>query len=360
MATQKIRVLIVDDAVVVRRILSDALSTDPDIEVAGVAANGRIALQKIPQINPDVVTMDVEMPEMNGIETLTEIRKDYPKLPVIMFSALTESGGKTTLEALAQGASDYVAKPVNVGSIALAKQTVAEELAPKIKGFYPHLVTESPVARPTVSAALTSAKKTGDAPPKSTRIDVVAIGCSTGGPNALADVIPEIPGDFPVPIVVTQHMPPVFTRLMAERLDSQCPLAVREGEAGASLEPGTVWIAPGNHHMTLAKGTSGVTISLNQNQRENSCRPAVDPMMRSVVEVYRGNVLAVIMTGMGHDGLSGCEAVHDAGGHIIVQDEATSVVWGMPGFVAKAKLAEKEVPLGRMATEIVRMTKQYQ
>jgi len=358
----KIRVLIVDDAVVIRRLLSDSLAGDPDIEVVGAAANGRIALAKIPQVNPDVVTLDVEMPELNGLETLVEIRKTWPKLPVIMFSTLTERGAAATLDALTAGANDYVTKPSTCGSVTIAMQRVRDDLVPKIKQLTgraigatappPALRTVPPGAAPTTAPVVPLARRAA-APRANAPVEIVAIGVSTGGPNALAELMPHIPGDLPVPIVVVQHMPPLFTRLLAERLDGQSALDVREGVAGAELRPGEVYIAPGGHHMTVVRNGKRVALAVNDDPPENSCRPAVDVLFRSVVAAYGAGTLGVILTGMGQDGLRGCEHVRDAGGQVLAQDEATSVVWGMPGFVARAGLADRVVPLPSIATEIV-------
>ncbi|MBA4070837.1 MAG: chemotaxis response regulator protein-glutamate methylesterase [Gemmatimonas sp.] len=356
----RIRVLVVDDAVVVRKIVTDALASDPDIEVVGAAANGRIALAKLVQVNPDVVTMDIEMPEMNGLDALRELRKTHPVLPVIMFSTLTERGGSATLEALALGATDYVTKPANVGSVAAAQQRIRDELIPKIKALcgrrvglvLPRLVaTGTPVTLASARAARAAVRPI--APPDQ-RIDIVAIGVSTGGPNALATILPKLPRDFPVPIVIVQHMPPVFTRLLADRLRTSSQLDVREGVVGGVVEPGRVWIAPGDRHMLVKQGRDGITLALNQNPPENSCRPSVDPLFRSVGEVYGARVLGVILTGMGQDGLRGSEELTDLGACVIAQDQATSVVWGMPGFVANAGLAERLVPLEEVAGELVR------
>lgn len=232
---RKIRVLIVDDAVVIRRLLTDCLAGDPDIEVVGAAANGRIALAKIPQVNPDLVTLDVEMPDLNGLETLVEIRKTWPKLPVIMFSTLTERGAAATLDALTAGANDYVTKPSNCGSVTIAMQRVRDDLVPKIKHLTGRvLALDAPPADLRKAAAATAAKpapvvplqrRPVAGPRPNVPIEVVTIGVSTGGPNALAELIPQLPGDLPVPIVIVQHMPPLFTRLLAERLDGRSPCA---------------------------------------------------------------------------------------------------------------------------------------
>lgn len=356
---QKIRVLIVDDSVVVRRIVSDVLSGDPQIEVAGTAANGMIALAKIQQVNPDVITLDVEMPEMDGLQTLKEIRKIHPRLPVIMFSTLTERGGEATLDALSLGANDYVTKPANVGSVPLAIQRIQEDLIPKIKAFCPHIVSPSLIpnrlglngtAKPAVIKTEPPVSIAGKAAP----IEILAIGVSTGGPNALAELLPALPADFPVPIVIVQHMPPLFTKLLADRLNSKSSLKVSECIAGEALRPGHIWLAPGGYHMFVERQAAQVRLGTNQDPLENSCRPAVDVLFRSVVKAYGAATLAVVMTGMGHDGLRGCELVHEAGGQVLVQDEATSVVWGMPGYVANAGLADRVLPLNQLASEILR------
>jgi two-component system, chemotaxis family, protein-glutamate methylesterase/glutaminase len=337
-----IRVLIVDDSVVVRKLLGDALGTSSEVQVAGTASSGAIALAKIPQLNPDVITLDIEMPGLNGIETLVEIRKLYPRLPVIMFSTLTERGAEVTLEALSLGASDYMTKPTNSESLASAMEQVRQKLIEKIVG----LGRREGVA----AASLSPAKRRFI----ERQIEILAIGTSTGGPNALAAVIPQLPKDFPIPTVVVQHMPPLFTRLLADRLNTQSQLAVHEAESGRSVEPGQVWIARGDYHMTVKRKGAGVMLNLNQEAPENSCRPAVDVLFRSVAQAYGPNVLAVVMTGMGSDGARGAAHIRDAGGEILVQDEPTSVVWRMPGAVASAGLADKICPLAEISQEIVR------
>ena len=346
----KIKVLVVDDSVVVRSLISDVLSSDSNIEVIGVAANGKIAIQKITQSNPDIVTLDVEMPIMDGIETLREIRRIRPKLPVIMFSSVTERGAAVTLEALSIGASDYVTKPSNTGGLEASRQILKQEL---IKRIYSLANLETKVQllpegiKPKPQATGLVLRKA-----VVSRIDCLAIGVSTGGPNALERVVPKLPKNLGVPVVIVQHMPPLFTKSLAERLDGKSQLCVREGEDGAELNPGTVWVAPGGFHMVVSREGNAVKIRMNCDAPENSCRPAVDVLFRSVVKVYGNHVLGVIMTGMGQDGLRGCEQIAEVGGQIIAQDEATSVVWGMPGFVARAGLAEKILPVDDIAGEI--------
>lgn len=351
---RKIRVLVVDDAIVFRRLVSDVLSSDPALEVVATAPNGRIALAKIPQVNPDLVILDVEMPEMNGLEALAEIRKTYPRLPVIMFSSLTERGAKTTLDALSLGATDYFTKPANVGSLDAALEVLRTQLVPEIKVICAKAVAAQPLAAAGVATPARPAVK--PLLSRRSKVDIVAIGTSTGGPNALADVIPEIPANFPVPIVIVQHMPPMFTKMLADRLAAKSHIRVEEGRSGAVLEPGTAWIAPGDYHMVVAQDGTTVRLLTHRDPPENSCRPAVDVLFRSVAASYGSGTLAVVLTGMGQDGLRGCEHIREAGGQIVVQDEASSVVWGMPGFVAKASLADKVLPLDQVAEEIVRRT----
>jgi two-component system chemotaxis response regulator CheB len=340
--------LIVDDSVVIRKLLSDTLSSDDALEVAGTASDGRIALARISQLKPDLITLDIEMPVMNGLETLTEVRKLHPKLPVIMFSTLTERGAAATLDALSLGASDYATKPSDTGSPAVAVERIRKELIPKIKALCGAPLPLEPVAIPAYHPALTPRLRTNP------RIEMVAIGTSTGGPNALAEVLPRIPNDFPVPIVVVQHMPPIFTRLLADRLASQSAIPVEEGSAGAILSPGHAWIAPGNFHMKVMRAGLNWRLELSQGLPENSCRPAVDVLFRSVAAACGANVLAVVMTGMGCDGVLGAQAIRDAGGNVIIQDETSSVVWGMPGLVHAAGLDDAAYPLAQLPVEIMR------
>lgn len=353
-----IRVLVVDDSVVVRRLVTDALSQDPAIEVVGTAANGRIALSKLDQVAPDLVTLDVEMPEMDGVATLREIRRVRPRLPVIMFSTLTERGAAITLDALAAGASDYVAKPANVGRVQEAIASVRDELTPRIRALVPRGVVPAPARPPQPTRPAPVAPTPGPTVrrPRSTRAaEVVAIGASTGGPNALTEVLGSLPADLPVPVVVVQHMPPVFTRQLAERLDRTCAVSVFEGEHGAPLRPGQVWIAPGGRHMQVVRrGDHVPVLALTDGPPENSCRPAVDVLFRTTVQVFGDAVLGVVLTGMGEDGLRGARTIVDSGGHLLAQDEPTSVVWGMPGAVVRADLPDAVLPLREVAPAVVR------
>ncbi|MEH1968093.1 protein-glutamate methylesterase/protein-glutamine glutaminase [Nostoc sp.] len=338
----KIRVLIVDDAVVVRSRVSKILSSDPELEVVGVAANGRIALAKISHVNPDVIILDIEMPEMDGLQTLAAIREIYPRLPVIMYSTFTHSGAIATLEALSLGASDYATKPSNLGSVEATNQHIRDDLIPKIKVFGAFF-TPSVITHPVVFPVRSDIQQ----------VEVVAIGVSTGGPNALAVVLREFPADLSVPILIVQHMPPMFTKLLAKQLASKCQIPVDEAVSGQILKPGHAWIAPGDFHLIVQRDKTGVRLATHQASPENSCRPSVDVLLRSVAEVYGAGAIAVILTGMGQDGLHGCQCIREAGGQVLAQDKATSVVWGMPSFVVNAGLANQILPLNQIADEIM-------
>lgn len=404
------RVMLVDDAVVVRHVLTDTLSRDPELTVVGTAADGRLALEKLPTLNPDVVVLDVEMPNMDGIETLAAIKKQYPRIKIIMFSTLTSRGAGATMDALMLGADDYVCKPANVNSIGDAVGRINEELIPRIKALHRSIngpsMAVAPVAPPAatrftspVSAPqrpaptnpsplsplpATPVRSTTVSPPGPTQSasrptsstggvpraevitpgrprantgggkpQILAIAVSTGGPNALAAFLPHLPADLAVPIVIVQHIPPMFSKALADRLDSKSALRVSEGVAGAAVLPGEVWIAPGDFHMTVHREGSTTRIATNQGPPENSCRPAADVLFRSVVAAYGGNALGLVMTGMGNDGLKGSLELVHAGAKVIAQDEATSVVWGMPGAIVNAGIADRTLPLEQLAGEVI-------
>ena len=343
---EKIRVLVVDDSLVIRHLVRQALSEEPRIEVVGADADGIAALEHIPQLKPDVVTLDIEMPRMDGLETLRHIRQDHPRLRTIMFSTLTTRGAAVTLEALSLGADDYVPKAANSGSLDKSLGSLRNDLVPKILQFFaqPHqidVVSKAVASPPPVRLAR--------------RPRVVAIGVSTGGPNALAATIPLLPAHLPVPVLVVQHMPAMFTRMLADRLNSSSRLPVSEAEDDVEIKPGRIWIAKGDHHFAVRRVGDTVRSVLHRGPHENSCRPSVDVLFRSLAAVYASDVLAVVLTGMGNDGLRGVRDLKAAGAHAIVQDMATSVVWGMPGSIASAGMADRVLPLDQIAPEIVRL-----
>jgi two-component system chemotaxis response regulator CheB len=354
---KKAKVLVVDDAMLIRRMVTDVLAADPSIEVVGEAANGRIALQKIAQLSPDLVTLDVEMPEMDGIQTLKEIRKTYPRLSVIMFSALTERGAADTLEALHHGASDYVTKPASAAGRATAQQRILEDLVPKIKSLcrLGTPVQSGQVKRDAAAPAAARPFALRAVGPAITA-DLVAIGVSTGGPAALAEILSHLPADFPAPILLVQHMPQMFTRFLAERLNGQTPLAVAEAVDGQPLKAGMVYVAPGDFHLTVKRRSGTVVTVLDQAPPQNSHRPSADVLFKSVAETYGARGLALVLTGMGQDGVRGAEEITRAGGRVLAQDEATSVVWEMAGLVVNAGFADAVLPLGQIAGELQRRT----
>jgi len=344
----RIRVLIVDDSLVIRHLILEALGADPGIEIVGAEANGALALARIPELKPDVITLDIEMPVMDGLETLRQIRKLHPRLRTIMFSTLTTRGAGVTLEALALGADDYVAKAANAGSLDKSLVSLRNDLIPKIKQFFA-MPAPSPLVktvRPPAAVRATPYVKT----------QVVVIGVSTGGPQALSQLIPQLPASFPLPVVIVQHMPPMFTRLLAERLDATSPLEVVEAQDGVEVRPGLVLVARGDHHLRFRRLGAAIVAALDQKDPENSCRPSVDVLFRSAAEVYGPSALAVMLTGMGYDGLKGTHQLKNAGARSLVQDRESSVVWGMPGAVAEAGLADQVLPLNEIALALIRLS----
>jgi two-component system chemotaxis response regulator CheB len=376
-----IRVLIADDSSVTRRIVSEAITREPDMELVGAAQDGEEAISFFKSQKPDLVLLDVDMPTLNGIEALKTIRKLNDSVPVIMFSTLTVKGGEATLDALSSGATDYVAKPTGVGHLNKAMDYLRQELIPKVRMWGARFKSRQEKAaqasaaapqktngmvsstaankdaRGSASFTLTAAKPAVTPPQPAPRrrnvpIGVLAIGSSTGGPNALAELIGLLPGDLGVPVLITQHMPPVFTQLLAERLDRGSRLKVKEAFDGAVVRPGEAWVAPGDFHMVVTREGTDTILRINKNAPENSCRPAVDVMFRSIADVYGASTLACILTGMGRDGTAGAQVLAKAGASILAQDEASSVVWGMPRAVYEAGLADAVLNLKDMAAAI--------
>ncbi|MBI5575310.1 MAG: chemotaxis response regulator protein-glutamate methylesterase [Deltaproteobacteria bacterium] len=345
-----VRVLIVDDSAFMRSALGKMLSSDPEVEVAGTARDGLDALDKVVQLKPDLVTMDVEMPRMDGIEALRRIMASNP-VPVIMVSSLTMAGAKATLEALEIGAVDFI--PKNLSDLSINIVNIREILLEKVKQIG---------RRRIVPPRRFTAVRPEASPPRpdpsgyriERRIGIVAIGTSTGGPKALQEVLPKLPKEFPVPVVVVQHMPPAFTGPFAERLNELCRVSVKEAEEGESLKPGVVFVAPGRGHMSIRKGRTGeCVVSVSENRPDLIYRPSADVMLASVAEVFPGRALGVILTGMGNDGEKGMRAIKSGGGRTIAEDESTCVVYGMSRSVVEAGLADKVVPLQEVAGEIV-------
>lgn len=344
----RIRVLVVDDSPIMRKLITQALSADREIQVVGTASNGKEALEKAPRLRPDVITLDIEMPVMDGLTALERLRRVYPKARVIMFSSLTEKGAKETIKALSLGAFDFVTKP-STRSLTESIKKIREELIPKIKSAAPRApavarrpaVAPRPAPTPRPSAP-TRRVSTLSLPG---RFEVVAIGVSTGGPKALGEIIPKLPGNFPAPILIVQHMPPIFTTQLAERLDQLSALKVVEAQEGMPLAPGKVFIAPGDYHMEVRERGPARVVHLHKGPPENSCRPAVDVLFRSVAKVFGRKSVGIVLTGMGQDGLAGAKIMKEKGALIVAQDEATCVVYGMPRAIVEAGLADYVLPL---------------
>jgi two-component system chemotaxis response regulator CheB len=347
------RVLVVDDAALIRRLIAEALAAEPSIAVAGEAEDGRTALQRIAQLKPDLVTLDIELPGMNGLETLRQIRKLHPRLPVIMFSAFTERGAADTLEALHSGASDYVTKPSSAGGKGIALDRIRQDLIPKIRSLCRGGSSIGESASGTAAAPKPFSMRPLGTP---TKADVVAVAVSTGGPSALTTILSALPADFPAPILIVQHMPTMFTRLLAERLDAQTPLSVVEATDGEPVLAGSVYIAPGDAHLTVTRRGAQVVTALGHGAPEHARRPAADVLFRSVADVYQAHALALVLTGMGGDALQGSQQIASAGGRVVVQDEATSTVWEMPRRVVEAGLADVVLSVGEMPAELLRRT----
>lgn len=345
----------VDDSAVIRRLVTHALEEDPRIEVVGTAPNGAVALTRVEELRPDVITLDVEMPEMDGLEMLRRVRQSS-NVRVIMFSTLTERGVAVTMEALSLGADDYVTKAAEAVSLDSSVKALRAELIPRITQFFTMQEEQgagqaAPLADPRTNPWL---RPVAPASSRMTPVRIVAMGVSTGGPAALGAILPTLSADFPVPVLIVQHMPPLFTRLLAEGLRAKSKLNISEAVSGDPVERGRILIAPGDRHMRVQQNGVKAAISLDQGPPENSCRPAVDVLIRSVSEAYGPASIFVVLTGMGYDGLRGAEALKAKGGYVIAQDEASSVVWGMPGAVVKAGLADCVVPLERVVPEIVK------
>ena len=346
-----LRLLVVDDSATIRGVLTKTLNAAPGIRVTATAANGEKALGILATEPIDLVLLDIEMPVMDGLETLRQLRQRHARLPVIMFSSLTERGAKATLEALINGANDYVAKPTGVAADAIAHR-IESELIPKIRAIRrpaPGLGRQPAEPVPAKSPTAPDRREPANRSRKTTAI-VIAV--STGGPSALAEILPRFASGTCPPVLIVQHMPKAFTPHLAERLSKICGHSVVEATDDQLLTPGTVLLAPGGIHIEAVKGRDGTRVRFNHGPPENSCRPAADVLFRSAARAFGDETLAVVLTGMGSDGLAGCRAIAAAGGTVIAQDEPTSIVWGMPGQVVRAGLADTVLPLDRIGPDI--------
>ncbi len=356
------KVMIVDDSAVIRGLLTRALESDPQISIAASVQNGQIALSTLERQKVDVVVLDIEMPVMDGMTALPLIIKAQPGVRVIMASTLTLKNAEISMQALQAGAADYIPKPTSTGEISTAGD-FKRELTEKVKalGLAARGGTQAPVAVPQgasdkVVVKPASARKPIQLRPMPTMVpDIIAIGSSTGGPQALFEVMKSLSGKVTQPILITQHMPATFTKLLAEHISRVSGMTCNEATDGEAIVGGQVYVAPGDYHMVLEADGVNKVIRLTQDPPENFCRPSVDPMLRSLSKIYGPKLLVVILTGMGSDGQRGSEVVTAAGGAVVAQDEATSVVWGMPGAVASDGLCSAVLPLTDIGPQVLKL-----
>ena len=356
-AKQVVRVVVIDDSITMRTLYRTMLAGCADIVLAGEAEDGSSGIKLVQELRPDLVLLDVTMPGMNGLDVLSRLHAISPRLPVMMCSTLTQRGAAVTLDALFRGAADYVAKPIAQGAPGVVQDEFRALLLSRIRALCTRLPLELPVAiDPVRSMVLEAAQPLQPIAP-----GVVVIGASTGGPQALEVVLSAIPADFSVPILIAQHIPPLFVPLLAERLQKQCPLRVREAVEGVSLCEGNVWIARGDWHLRIQASEADApsqehpraVMHMEQDAPIRYCRPSVDALFISAARTFGAATLAVVLTGMGSDATDGARIVRAAGGTVLAQDAKTSTIWGMPGSVVQAGLANAVLPLGWIATELV-------
>jgi len=352
------RVMVVDDSAVIRGLLTRALEKDPTIKVAASVGNGEAAIKALERHDIDVVILDIEMPVMDGLTALPKLLAAKPGIRIIMASTLTRKNAEVSLRALQAGAADYLPKPTSTSELTGA-DAFRRELLEKVKA----LAKAARPARPATSRAVGQAAAIGAVvrPPARTISlrkasaalpRIIAIGSSTGGPQALLEVLRDMAASVKLPILITQHMPATFTTLLAEHIERATGVPCAEGRDGEAVSAGRIYLAPGNYHMTVERAAVGSVIRLNQDQPENFCRPSVDPMLRSLAPIYGSALLTLILTGMGSDGQKGAAEVVAAGGTVIAQDEATSVVWGMPGAVATSGLCSAVLPIKEIGPSV--------
>jgi two-component system chemotaxis response regulator CheB len=376
-----LKVVIVDDSVIFRKIIRDAFANIPGIDIVGIAADGMQGLDRVRRMQPHMVTLDVEMPNMDGISFLKQLKQEKLSTKVVMLSGLSEAGAKTTMDSLSEGAFDFIVKP-NGPNLETNIKLLSEALASRVDGIRASLATESrgsvpprppsstpryqslrtPAAftpTPTTTAPTATATATTIAAPVNYTprtfgsikhpADIIALGISTGGPQALRSLLPQLPANLAVPMVIVQHMPPVFTKSLATSLNSLCAITVKEAEDGDRLQPATAYIAPGGKQMRIRRDGEKILIQITEDPPENACKPAVDYLFRSVLDCYGPRTLGVIMTGMGSDGTAACRMISKAGGRLLAQDAGSCVVYGMPKLITEEQLIEESVPLERMA-----------
>ncbi|OGG93662.1 MAG: hypothetical protein A2508_06205 [Candidatus Lambdaproteobacteria bacterium RIFOXYD12_FULL_49_8] len=350
-----VKIMVVDDTITYRQIMSKVVEMVPGTELVTSAASGRAALMKIPSTKPDLIFLDVMMPDLDGIQTLRLIKQDFPNIHVVMVSGIDKEMAQATLDSLAAGALTFVAKPQG-GAMEESLKQLVEALTPLVD-----LVREMVYGETKETLRVTAPLKPVLSPDKGVgrAIDLILIGISTGGPNALNALFGSIKSKFPCPVLIVQHMPPMFTASLAERLDQISPMSIKEAQEGDRLHPGEVYIAPGGIHMTINKAAGGFRIALNDGPPVNHCKPAVDVLFESVAGLDGVHALSVVMTGMGRDGTEGVKLLKQRGTYCLIQDQATSVVWGMPGSVSEAGIADEVLPLEKIGDRLVQLANQY-
>ncbi len=354
-----IRVMLVDDSAVIRGLITKMIAPDPAINVVASVADGAQAVKRMGRKDIDVIILDIEMPVMDGLTALPKLIELDPNVKIIMASTLTERNAEISLKALEAGAADYVPKPTSSSKIAGASD-FRREILEKIKSLGAASRRDASKLEPKAAATATAAPSSLYSGPvelrqstNAAKPEILAIGSSTGGPQALSKLFQNLKPEIGVPVVVTQHMPPTFTRILAEHIAKASGWTCTEAKDGEVLKPNHAYVAPGDYHMEIVDGPSGAAIRVNQDPPENYCRPAVDPMLRSLTKIFGGRVLTVILTGMGSDGLKGGQMVADAGGTLFAQDEQTSVVWGMPGAVATAGLCSAVLAIEKLGAKVM-------
>ena len=362
------KVVIVDDSSVVLSIFERTINKEPDMVVTAMADDGIKAIETMQeQQDADIVTLDIEMPNMDGITALPELLKIAPNIPIVIASTLTQRNADTSLKALSLGARDYIAKPSAQGEVLVSAEEFQKELVQKIRIWATKCRKARGLPMPTPPAEATqNIKKTPSANTElqaaiqefqttthsGSKPQILAIGSSTGGPQALFQFFKDLEQNIDIPVVITQHMPATFTPILCEHIERQSGWKAKEGKQGDRLEKNTIYMAPGDYHMLIEGTAEAPSIKLTQTDPVNFCRPAVDPMLESLIDIYGANILTVILTGMGKDGLEGCRLVKKSGGNIIAQDEETSIVWGMPGAVATDGICSHVLPLEEIGTKV--------
>jgi len=364
-----LRALVVDDTAVYRKVVTEILNEIPDVEVVGTANNGKIAMSKIVSLKPDILTLDIEMPEMNGLDVLSSIRSEGHNVGAIVLSTLTHKGGDLTMQALDLGAFDFITKP-ETSSIEESKKQIKNSLASMLKAFSRRQeikeILEGKLSFPqtqkentTKSTSESIVRRMNSIAKRTQHAEIVGIGISTGGPKALSQMMPQIPGNINVPILIVQHMPPIFTQSLAKSLDAKCAINVKEAVDGETIRPNIAFIAPGGKQMKIVAGMDGKDriIRITDDPPENSCKPSVDYLFRSIAQHYVGRSAGVIMTGMGSDGYSGLSLMKRNGATIIAQNEATCIVYGMPKKPIDSGIVDVIAPLEQIASEICNSVK---